>query len=74
MENLNEAAQKVKNDADELEYLRRARMDLSKEREDLINDLEGHQSEIESMYKNNKELKNKIKRLENILYGRKKTK
>ena len=49
-------------------------MDLSKEREDLINDLEGHQSEIESMYKNNKELKNKIKRLENILYGRKKTK
>jgi hypothetical protein len=26
------------------------------------------------MYKINKELKNKIKRLENILYGRKKTK
>lgn len=49
-------------------------MDLSQEREVLINDLTGHQLEIESMYKINKELKNKIKRLENILYGRKKTK
>ena len=73
VENLNEAAQKVKNDAHELEYLRRARMDLSQEREVLINDLTGHQAEIENMYKINKELKNKIKRLENILYGRKKT-
>ena len=74
VENLNEAAQKVKNDAHELEYLRRARMDLSQEREVLINDLTGHQAESENMYKINKELKNKIKRLENILYGRKKTK
>ena len=46
------------------------RVELSKEKEDLIVDLQGHQAEIENVYKINKELKNKIKRLENILYGR----
>jgi len=47
---------------------------MTKERESLINDLLGHQSEIESMYKNNKVLKNRVKKLEAMLYGRVKTK
>ena len=34
----------------ELKYLRGARKDTAKERDDLIGDLKGHQAEMESMY------------------------
>jgi septal ring factor EnvC (AmiA/AmiB activator) len=68
---LHDAKSKVSSDAHELDYLRKTRIELTQEREDLINDLIGHQAEIENMYKTNRDLKNKIKRLEAILYGRK---
>lgn len=40
--NLHDAKNKVSNDAHELEYLRQTRIELSQEREGLINDLLGH--------------------------------
>jgi len=43
---------------------------MTKEREELVTDLKGHQTQIEEVYKINKELKNKIKRLEHLLYGK----
>ena len=62
---------KMSHDNDqELQYLRKLRIELSKEREDLVNDLQGHQVEIENVYKINRELKAKIKRLEHVLYGK----
>ena len=39
---LQDAKAKVSSDAHELEYLRQTRIELTKEREDLINDLLGH--------------------------------
>lgn len=54
----------------ELKYLRDARKDTAKERDNLLGDLQGHQAEMESMYQHNKSLKNKIKRMEQMLYGR----
>ena len=56
----------------ELNELRAERSALAKEREVLINDVRGHQVEIETMYNTNKELKTRIKRYEKILYGRNK--
>lgn len=50
--------------------LRETRTELTSEREDLINDLQGHMAEIENVYKLNRELKAKIKRLEAVLYGK----
>ena len=55
---------------EELKYLRETRTELTKEREELVTDLKGHQTQIEEVYKINKELKNKIKRLEHLLYGK----
>ena len=54
----------------ELKNLRNIRNELTKEREDLIGDLKGHVAEIESVYSINRELKNKIKRLEAVIYGK----
>ena len=50
--------------------LRKTRNELTTEREDLIGDLKGHAAEIENVYHINRELKNKIKRLEGLLYGK----
>ena len=61
---------KVLIDSHELEFLRKVRVDLSNKIEELIRDLQGHQVEIETMYKNNKALRFKIKKLEGLLYGR----
>ena len=55
---------------EELNFLREMRVELTKENEEMVGDLKGHQTEIESVYKQNKELKHKIKRLEQMLYGR----
>ena len=46
------------------------RNELTSEREDLIGDLQGHVAEIENVYRINRELKQKISRLEAMLYGR----
>ena len=54
----------------ELGYLRGARKDVTKERDDLIGDLKGHQDELENLYAYNKTLKHKIRRMEQMLYGR----
>jgi hypothetical protein len=40
------------------------------ERDNLIKDLKEHQHEMENIYTYNKSLKNKIKRMEQMLYGR----
>ena len=50
--------------------MRTIRNELTKEREVLIGDLKGHVAEIESVYQINRELKNKIKRLEAVIYGK----
>ena len=54
----------------ELRCQKKARNEMAQEREDLLGDLKGHVSEIESVYQVNKELKAKIKRLEGLLYGK----
>ena len=61
---MNNAAQ------NELHQLRKVRNELTAEREDLIGDLQGHVSEIENVYQINRELKAKIKRLEQVIYGK----
>jgi hypothetical protein len=48
----------------ELVYLRGARKECAKERDDLIGDLKGHQEELENQYAYNKTLKHKIRRME----------
>ena len=55
----------------EISNSRKSRNEMAQEREDLIGDLKGHVAEIESVYQINRELKNKIKRLEGLLYGKK---
>ena len=54
----------------EVKYLRQARQEITRDKEDLVSDIRGHKQEIESVYKANKDLKNKVKRLESLLYGR----
>ena len=54
----------------ELEYLRTTRLTMVYERDNLIKDLKEHQHEMENIYTYNKSLKNKIKRMEQMLYGR----
>ena len=55
----------------EISNSRKTRNEMAQEREDLLGDLKGHVAEIESVYQINRELKNKIKRLEGLLYGKK---
>lgn len=67
---LSEAANQQNMMESELVYLRGARKDVTKERDDLVGDLKGHQEELENQYAYNKTLKHKIRRMEQMLYGR----
>lgn len=67
---LGEAASQQNMMESELVYLRGARKDVTKERDDLVGDLKGHQEELENQYAYNKTLKHKIRRMEQMLYGR----
>ena len=68
---INELEGSAKCSESEVAYLRQSRNDMAIEREDLLADLHGYQQEVESMYKTNKVLRGKIRRLEETLYGRK---
>ena len=46
-------------------------MELAKEKEELVFELERYQEELEGLYKTNKNLKKKNGRLEEVIYGRK---
>jgi len=52
--------------------LQDAKKQLEQEREQLFNQLRGQQCEVQNQQADNLELKRKVKKLEQILYGRRK--
>ncbi len=55
----------------ENEALRIAKQDFESERESLYNEIRSQENEVERWFSENKELKKKVKKLEQILYGKK---
>ena len=55
----------------ENEALRLAKQDFESERESLYNEIRNQENEVDRWFSENKELKKKVKKLEQILYGKK---
>jgi chromosome segregation ATPase len=55
----------------ENEALRSAKNDFESERESLYNEIRNQENEVDRWFSENKELKKKVKKLEQILYGKK---